>query len=191
MNQKLLSKNYFSFYLADQNEKAQSQIVFGEPSHEFYKGDIIWHNVSEESYWQVTMKDIIVNNQDLNVCPPQGCKLVIDTGTSIITGPEEDLILLLEKIDLINCQDITNLPVVQFKIDNTVYDLNPKEYMIFANIGERTLCKKAFMPLNVPEPRGPLWVLGDIFLRKYFVVFDRDSKRIGIALRNKNFLPQN
>ena len=41
------------------------------------------------------------------------------------------------------------------------------------------------MPLNVDEPRGPLWVLGDLFLRKYFVVFDRDTKRIGIALRNK------
>jgi hypothetical protein len=43
------------------------------------------------------------------------------------------------------------------------------------------------MPLNVEEPRGPLWVLGDLFLRKYFVVFDRDNKRIGISLRNSNY----
>ena len=45
------------------------------------------------------------------------------------------------------------------------------------------LCKRGFMPLDIDKPRGPLWIVGDIFIRKYFVVFDRDDKRIGIALR--------
>lgn len=186
MRQNLLTKNYFSFYLTDQKEKVQSQIVFGEPSRDFYIGDINWHKVSEELYWQVTMTDININNKDLNLCPPEGCKLVIDTGTSIITGPEEELSYLLQNIDLLSCENLTNLPIVKFKIDDVYYSLNPSEYMVFATVSNKLLCKKAFMPLNVPEPRGPLWVLGDIFLRKYFVVFDRDNKRIGIALRNKN-----
>jgi hypothetical protein len=185
MKQKLLTKNYFSFYLTDQNEKAKPQIVFGEPSHDLYVGEINWHKVTEESYWQVTMSDINVNNQDLSICPPEGCKLVIDTGTSIITGPEEELGYLLDKIDLQTCENLTNLPDVKFKLDNVYYSLNPKDYIVFASVSNKLLCKKAFMPLDVPEPRGPLWVLGDIFLRKYFVIFDRDNKRIGVALRNK------
>lgn len=47
-------------------------------------------------------------------------------------------------------------------------------------------CAPAFMALDVPPPRGPIFVIGDTFMRKYYTVFDRDSLKIGFALANKD-----
>lgn len=260
INKNFLRKNWFSFYLTDVNERAQSQIILGEPNEKLYIGDLNWHKVSEESYWQVEMDDIYIDSTPLKICPDGPCKLVIDTGTSIMTGPSSDLDTLLNKLPLSDCNDISNLPELGFKLGDLLYTIKPSEYIIFSqrhyssflesgseetklekistvnkmaaqaqakvqsqtkasasntlntnlntnmkfkikenllfnsfmregkNLGKskQFSCKRAFMPLDVQEPRGPLWVLGDIFLRKYFTVFDRDSKRIGIAERRKN-----
>jgi hypothetical protein len=45
-------------------------------------------------------------------------------------------------------------------------------------------CLPAFMPLDVPEPRGPLFIFGEYFLKKFYTVFDRDQNVLGFSVSN-------
>jgi hypothetical protein len=47
-------------------------------------------------------------------------------------------------------------------------------------------CQPAFMPIDVPAPRGPIFVFGEYFLRKFYTVFDRDEKIIGLSYANQD-----
>ncbi|KAJ1624974.1 aspartic peptidase domain-containing protein [Pavlovales sp. CCMP2436] len=61
------------------------------------------------------------------------------------------------------------------------FSLSGKEYVIKVSSFGQEACLFGFLGIDVPAPRGPLWILGDIFLRKYFTVFDVDQNRMGFA----------
>merc|ERR1711964_896039 len=49
----------------------------------------------------------------------------------------------------------------------------------------RNFCRLAFMSLDVPPPRGPIFVLGDTFIKKFYTVFDRERNLVGFALAKR------
>ena len=52
----------------------------------------------------------------------------------------------------------------------------------------RLECKAAFMSINVPEPRGPILIFGEQFMKKFYTVFDRDERVLGFSIANQNNL---
>ncbi|XP_054553494.1 napsin-A-like [Talpa occidentalis] len=193
VDQGLLDKPVFSFYLKRDPKAADGgELVLGgsDPTH--YIPPLTFLPVTVPAYWQVRMEGVKVG-AELTVCV-QGCAAILDTGTSLITGPREEIWALHKAIGgipflggqyFIPCSLIPKLPTVSFFLGDVWFNLTAEDYVIqIAPVGA-FLCLSGFQALDVPPPAGPLWILGDVFLGAYVAVFDRGNStgdaRVGLA----------
>ncbi len=182
VSQGLISTAQFSFYLGN-CQKDAGELLLGGSDPQYYSGNLQWVPLLAKTYWEITLGDVQVNGKSYTAS--SSTKAIVDSGTSLMTGPSEQIAQLAKAVGakpfiageyLVTC-DTTKLPNIDFVINGLTYTLAPKDYII----PDGDVCLFGFMGLDVPAPSGPLWILGDIFMRKYYTVFDYGNARVGFA----------
>merc|ERR1712151_345493 len=84
---------------------------------------------------------------------------------------------VLGKEYVVDCSKMSSMPDVKVTLGGQEFNLMPADYVLKVS-GQ---CLFAFMGIDVPPPRGPLWIMGDVFMRKYYCVFDYGNKKTRIA----------
>merc|ERR1719482_1636330 len=171
-----LPDGQFSFFLDDADG---SELTFGGFKSDQLASDVLWAPVKVPSWWQVAIDDIAFDNQPKGLCG-DGCQVAVDTGTSMLAGPSD----LIDKLtELTNakedCSNFDSLPKIGFQIGDKILNLKPDDYMDRGPEG----CSMGLMALDVPPPKGPVFVFGDPFLRRFVTIYDRtEPPKVGFAV---------
>jgi len=178
----------FSFYLNhDMEGELGGELVLGGSDPNHYEGDFHYIPVSRALYWQITADGIKIGEDTLDICNP--CETIIDTGTSLIAGPDKDVKAIMEMLGadfqqgpewFIDCDKVPTMPSVTWVYDGVDYTLVGEELVL--ELQDNTgapICLIGIMGL--PLGNIEAWILGDPFIARYYSEFDVGNERIGFA----------
>uniref|UniRef100_A0A8V5G6R5 pepsin A n=1 Tax=Melopsittacus undulatus TaxID=13146 RepID=A0A8V5G6R5_MELUD len=170
MSEGLVAKDLFSVYLS-KNEESGSFVLFGGIDPYYVRNGITWIPLSAETYWQITMDSVSINS--MAVACSNGCQAIVDTGTSLLAMPSTALAQ-------IECSSQGSLPAIVFHINGEpgAGNPHPAPCCVLQRDGS---CSLGFQSVGVPTESGELWILGDVFIREYYVIFNRATNSVGLS----------
>uniref|UniRef100_A0A4W4GWV7 Peptidase A1 domain-containing protein n=1 Tax=Electrophorus electricus TaxID=8005 RepID=A0A4W4GWV7_ELEEL len=164
IQESLIEEPVFAFYLSRKSESG-SEVMFGGTDPSYYQGQINWVPVQQNSHWQLST----------GWCE-NGCTAITDTGTSLLECPPQYVDSLHQ---MLGAQQDQHGNVRSFPYH---YNLPPLTFIM--NGAHLHLPASAYVLQHSHEEYRnglPYWILGDVFLRQFYSVFDQGNARVGFA----------
>jgi len=171
----LLAAPIFAFYLGDMGP---GELTFGGYDSSKFVGDTITYvNLTAATYWEITVDSITAGTYD----SPSNQTAIVDSGTSLIVGPTEEISKIAAAVGAtanflgeytVDCTTLDTMPDVVVTINGVDYTIPAKKTVIQSG----NTCLFAFMGANYG-----LWILGDVFMRVYYTVFNYEEQTVGFA----------
>ncbi|OJJ60873.1 hypothetical protein ASPSYDRAFT_56339 [Aspergillus sydowii CBS 593.65] len=184
IEQGLLDEPVFAFYLGDANKEGDSSVAtFGGIDEDHYEGELINIPLRRKAYWEVDLDAIALGD---DVAELDNTGVILDTGTSLIALPSNLAEMINAQIGAkkgftgqysVDCDKRDSLPDLTFTLTGHNFTIGPYDYTLEV----QGSCISAFMGMDFPEPVGPLAILGDAFLRKWYSVYDLGNSAVGLA----------
>ncbi|KAL1884156.1 hypothetical protein VTK73DRAFT_6825 [Phialemonium thermophilum] len=187
INQKLIDEPVFAFYLSDTNDDDDSEAVFGGINKDRYEGKITTIPLRRKAYWEVDF-DAVAYGDD--VAELENTGVILDTGTSLIALPSQLAEMLNAEIGAkkgfngqysVDCSKRDSLKDVTFSLSGYNFTIGPYDYILEVSGS----CISSFFGMDFPEPVGPLAILGDSFLRRWYSIYDLGAGTVGLAKAKK------
>ncbi|KAL7751635.1 aspartic proteinase precursor [Sorochytrium milnesiophthora] len=192
--QKLLDKPLFTFWLGDTAKDSEGgELVFGDIDPDHHTGPITYAPVVRKGYWEVKIDKVKFGDDDFGI---HNATAAIDTGTSLIACPTASAEAINTRIGAkknmfgqytVECDTVDSLPEITFVFAGKEYSLTGNDYVLrvsgspIGGGGGQEQCISGFMGIEMPPALGQLWIVGDVFLRRYFTVYDLGNNRVGFA----------
>jgi len=176
-----LDEPVFGFYLS--KDDSESELVFGgvDPAH--YTGEFTWVPLSATTYWQVELQSVHIGAKSFDAKFGQA---IVDSGTSLIVGPTPEVDFLAYQLGaqyyqgmyLADCSQ--PLPSIAFEFGGVSFAVEGADLVIDIQQG---VCILGISGMNSPQ-----WILGDVFMRPYYIAHDWGKKRLGFATSTAKYM---
>lgn len=174
-------------FAADLRYQDTGRFRFGHVPKSDYEGEIHWARMNKTSmFWQFDINSVHVGGT--NILLQSNWSFIADTGTTLMLLPMDLTKMYYDQVPgaeynkwydsyTFPCNETKNLPSWEFSIaglNGTV----PGHYIAYTNVTEK-LCYGGIQPWPV-EMYG-FGILGDVFLKAVYAVFDVQNKTVGFA----------